>query len=152
MMEWLAWLEQLPAIAAVRNSATLYPLVLTSHIIGFALLFGATAVTSVRLLLPTAPLPTSLKLSARLSLIGFVAAVFSGAVLFAVDATDYALNTAFQAKMILIVLAAFNALSYELVARSRPHQPAPPTLRKLIAISALALWTGAIVAGRWIAY
>jgi hypothetical protein len=83
---------------------------------------------------------------ARLAAAGFAVAALAGVALFAVRAREYAANPAFLAKLALVGLGALNALSL-----GRPALRGGGRAALAGALS-LALWAGAILAGRLIAF
>lgn len=131
-------LEGLPVSRAVRGSIRLYPAISALHVAGLGALFGALIVHHLALWRGQA-------LAVALPVIrwGLVVALTSGVFLFLPRAGFYAANPAFQMKMILFGAACVNAAAFHLL-------PAAPL--RLLASMSLALWAGAILAGRWIAY
>ena len=155
-MEWLAAISQTVVARSLTASPTLYLLINAAHIMGIAILFGAILALDLRLLgigraLPIAP--AALYLS-RLSATGLALAVATGLCLFSVRPVEYAANAAFLSKLALVGLGVVNIL---LIHRSsgwrRLRAGADPsaTLRLGATISIL-IWTGAIIAGRWIGF
>jgi hypothetical protein len=131
-------LEGWPVSRAVRSSIRLYPAISSLHVAGLGALFGALIVHHLALW-------RGQVLTAALPVIrwGLVVAVTSGVFLFLPRAGFYAANPAFQLKLILIGTSCVNAALFHLWHQA-PH--------RLLAVLSLALWTGAILAGRWIAY
>jgi hypothetical protein len=152
----LVWLESAAVSTWVRESGSLwaYPAVLAAHTVGMSLLVGANAVLDLRLLgvapqVPLAPLAAlyrGLWTGAALSFI-------SGALLFGADASTKGATTVFFVKLAFIAAAIVVARRL----RSAFHGPdadaglVPGRMRLLAALS-LALWAGAITAGRFMAY
>jgi len=153
----LAWLETSPPAEALAASRHVYPLVNAAHILGLAALFGSILALDLRLLgafsaMPVRPLAMALP---RVAASGLALAVLTGFLLFTVEPFDYAAHPAFLTKVALVGLGTAHAL---LVHRSaawkalvRDDAPVGPHLRTSAALSIL-LWTGAIVAGRLIAF
>jgi hypothetical protein len=79
--------------------------------------------------------------------IGFGSAVVSGFLLFATEAVDYAAVTPFRVKMLIILLAAISALAKEWRMPDWDRAPAIPVTAKLLALTSMVLWLGAILAG-----
>jgi hypothetical protein len=156
-MELLAWLEATSLAVWVRESGSLwaYPLVITLHTVGLSILVGGSVAIDLRLLgaaesLPVAPLARLFPLLWT----GFVINATTGAMLFMAAATTKAFETIFWIKLACIALGV--ASVYLLQTRafgdvSVLRGDVTPRA-KLLAIVSLVVWTGAIVAGRLMAY
>ena len=149
----LGALEELPAIAALRESTLAYPLVNALHIVGVALLFGAIVPLDLRLAGwrgEAAPLDGLSRLLLPVAIFGFLLAAGAGLLLFATDARAYAQSPLFLAKISLIALALANALAL----RRLDWRRAPSPGRRVAAagIASILLWLGVIVLGRLIGY
>ena len=138
------WTRESPSIWA-------YATILTLHTVGLAIVVGANVVVDLRLLggAPRIPLP-ALRALFPIMWWGFALNFATGVLLFMADATTKSGQTVFYVKLALIALAL-------LVARAmskRLHQDAGPIAAQLptLAMLSLLLWTGAIVAGRLMAY
>lgn len=140
----------------LRASRHAYPLVNAAHILALATLFGSILALDLRLLglfraVPVAPLARTLP---RISAAGLGVALLTGLALFSVQPFDYLAHPVFPLKLALIAFGAANAL---LLHRSAGWQRAlaeggvPAQVRAAAALSLLA-WSGAIVAGRWLAF
>lgn len=125
-----------------------YPTISTLHTVGLAIVVGASTVVNVRLLgfAPGIPL-SALRGLFPILWTGFVVNFLSGALLFMADATTKAGQQVFYVKLACIVLA----LMFALRIAKRLRQQDDVHLRPL-ALASLFLWTGAIVAGRLMAY
>lgn len=152
-----AWLERTALASAVREGVWLYPAIETVHVLALATLFGSIALLDARILGASRRLP--LDALARHTLrpvhAALAALVLTGSLLFISDASALAANPAFRAKMVLVPLAALNALTFQVGwfrrLRVEPSAPIPPVARAFAAAS-LVLWTAVIVCGRLIAY
>ena len=151
------WLENTAIGVWTRESPSIwaYPTVLTLHTIGLGMLVGANAIVDLRLLgfAPRLPLP-SLSPLYRFMWAGFAINAITGALLFAANATTKATQPVFYVKLALIAAAlVITGAIRRAVARdgSTSHRPAPAAPRRL-AVASLVLWTGAIAAGRLMAY
>jgi hypothetical protein len=136
-----AWVRESPSIWA-------YGTILTLHTVGLAIVVGASVVVDLRLL-GRAPAISFASLRSLFPIMwwGFALNFTTGVLLFIADATTKSGQTVFYVKLACIVLAL-------LVARAisrRLLQDQDANLRTL-AILSLLLWTGAIVAGRLMAY
>ena len=153
------WLENTAIGVWTRESPSIwaYPTVLTLHTIGLGVLVGANAIIDLRLLgfAPRLPLP-SLSPLYRFMWAGFAINAITGALLFVANATTKSTQPIFYVKLALIAaaLAITGAIRRAVAGEpSTSHQPAPPvrSARRLAVVS-LVLWTGAIAAGRLMAY
>jgi hypothetical protein len=154
---WAALVERSALGEALRGSTWLYPAVECLHIVGFALLVGAIASFDVRTLrAASGPATEGAALAAQVLPVaraGFALAAPMGLLLFATEATAYVGNPAFLAKLGLVALALLNVAWFHarLAAARRGRAGGEGALRLGAALS-LALWVGAVVAGRLIAY
>jgi len=144
------WLEQIPWIVTITNSAVLISLVWLVHYFGFFLLVGTTAVVDLRVLgasarnLKLAPLAGQLF---PLAWIGLGLVIASGFIMFAGQATTFYPTAVFRIKMGMVLLALVFGV---IVQRKSPvwdGAPTVPTAAKWLAFASLALWIGAILAG-----
>jgi hypothetical protein len=155
---FLVYLETSGLATLMRQSQWLYPLVEIAHILGFVTLVGSVAMLDLRLLGFSRSLPVSgmARHLLRWSLGSLLLVVPSGLMMFSAHATEFADNTAFRVKMLLLVAAAANALwfhrtSFRSVADWNTGVP-PPLASRVAAGVSLALWIGVIGCGRLIAY
>jgi hypothetical protein len=142
------WVAGAPTIWA-------YPTMLVLHAVGMAMAVGASAVLDLKLLgaAPHVPL-VELKNIFRPMWIGFVINAASGVALFAAAAADTGIKPVFYIKLSLILLALLTSRRIRRIVfgnQAAPHAPVPQQA-KILAATSLVLWTGAIVAGRLMAY
>lgn len=154
MQELLLALERLPPVALLRVSGTLYPMVSGLHILGIGLLIGSLATLDLRLLAGRHDWRDTLRGTTPLAAAGLALALLTGAMLFAVRASIYIHNPALLVKWLLIGLGLLNvALFYAMLRRAPDSEKAPPPVSVRIgALVSLVIWTGAVFAGRWIAF
>jgi hypothetical protein len=157
-MEFLTWLENLDFSRWVANSTSIwaYPSVLTLHTIGMGLLVGTIAVVDLRILgvAPVIPL-ASMENLLPVMWLGFWMNALSGTTLFIAGATRHAANPFFYIKMTCIALGVANIrlLRRRVFRKSPSVDPAAVRMKnKVLASTSLALWAGAITAGRLMAY
>lgn len=150
-MEFLVWLRGTDAATAIRESESVwgYPTILFLHTFGMAILVGLISAIDLRLLgvgrqLPLAPM----KRLFPLIWIGFCINAVTGTILFAIDGPNKIQNPAFPVKLVLIALGMLILLTGQ---RKVFQQPGRPGDRVLAALS-LAVWAGAVTAGRLMAY
>jgi hypothetical protein len=152
MLEWLAAIQDLAPVAALRNSRWTYAVVNASHITGIALLFGAIVPLDLRLIgsWRQVPIRALAKVLLPVAAFGLTLALFS------IRAVQYAGMTLFQIKMALVACGIGNALllrratAWEKAAYETGAMP-PGRLRAAGALS-IALWLSVIVCGRMLAF
>jgi hypothetical protein len=141
----------------VRSSPLLYPLANVAHIIGAILLVGPIMMLDLRLLGLSRRIPLRLLAQHLLpwAIFGLLIMLVSGFLLFAAEATAYAVNPVFQFKAVLIVAGILNAVIFELLARRNWRDwenYAVPLIGKLLALISLVIWLLVAISGRLIAY
>jgi hypothetical protein len=157
MMDFLRSLEQSGFSTWVRESPSVlaFPTVLLLHTIGMGLVVGINAGIDLRILgfapaLPLAPLERFFPIL----WIGFWINAVTGVVLVVQDATTKLTNPDFYLKMIFIALAVINLQMLRKRVFRDPHLDKAPlaTNIKILAVTSLILWLGAITPGRLLAY
>lgn len=133
----------------LRQSRWTYPLVNAGHVLGVALLVGAVTPMALRLmgLWRDVEVAVMLRILRPMAAGGTALAIASGAMLFAVQATDYAQVTLFAVKMGLVVLGLAHALSW-----GTRLAAAPPARQRLAGALSLGVWLSVLVCGRMIGY
>jgi hypothetical protein len=132
------WLEQTSLSVAIRESVWGFPIVESVHVLGLSL-FGVVILLDLRVLglaltgVPATEIASDLRPWMTAGLILLIA---SGMLMFLNAPVDYYNNTVFRIKVLMLLLAAANAL----------------VLRAARPIVSLILWAGIIVAGRMITY
>ena len=156
-MNFLTWLQDSALGTWVAGSIWGYPIVLSCHALGMAVVAGTVTMICIRILGFAGAV--SLTLFARLSAIawgGLALNLVTGLALFSGDPVKFFYHPLFWTKLLLITLG---AVSLRLVVRAlRETAPAPedntvmPARTRLVAGCSLVFWAGAIIAGRLIAY
>jgi hypothetical protein len=156
MEEVLAWIGTLPFALAIRRSATLYIFVNAAHILSFGIIIGAILPLDLRLIglfrkVPVAVVGPYLSHAAAF---GVALTIATGFCLFSVNPVEYAGNPAFLAKVALLAIGVTNAALLHLTPQWRAAvKGGPISLRvRLSAPLSIIVWTGAVVAGRWIGF
>jgi len=153
----LTSLEHTAFSAWVRESGSLwaYPGILFMHTIGLGLLVGANTAIDLRILgvanrLSLAPMEKFLPVMWT----GFWINAVSGSILLVADASTKLANPAFAVKMSFIGLAVANIFLIRRFVFRDPGLDKGPVrpLGRLLAVTSLLFWTGAITAGRFMAY
>lgn len=147
------WLASLSVSEFVRQSDWAYPSLEIIHVLGIALVFAPILIFDLRVLGTYADL--SVDRLRRLLLpwvwFGFAMNALSGVLLFMSDAVELASNTAFRAKLMLIVLACINAAIFQ--TRLDAGRGSPPSVAaKVSAVVSICTWLAIIAAGRLMAY
>jgi uncharacterized membrane protein len=155
----LQWLQRTAVAVSIRDSLFTFPLLESIHVVGLALVFGTIAILDLRLLGVASmdrPVSRLIKDLLKWTWAAFALTAVTGALMFSTNAVVYFHNTYFQAKMVLLVLAAVNMLMFELTARKSITEwdaaPTTPSMAKVVATASLVIWIGVIVAGRVIGF
>ncbi|ASY62032.1 putative membrane protein [Sinorhizobium sojae CCBAU 05684] len=150
------WIEGLPFAVAIRRSATLYIFVNAAHILSIGIIIGSILPLDLRLigLFKTVPVEVIGPFLSRAAVTGIVLTIITGFCLFSVRPLEYAGNAAFLAKMTLLALGVANATLLHLTPEWRTAvKGGPLSLRvRLSGLLSLLVWTGALLAGRWIGF
>ena len=152
----LEWLESSALARMVQESMWGYPIVLSSHAVGMAVLVGLALMINFRVLglAPKVPL-TALKTMFRIAWVGLVINVVSGTMLFVANADAFFESTPFWLKISLLVIGVtlLVMLSRRIPGAGDSAQEYVPTpqVRWIAFLSSLAFF-GVIVFGRLIAY
>lgn len=151
----MSLLESISQTALVRWTAESdwgYPIVLTSHAIGMALVVGILLMFDLRVLgLASTISFGSLRNYFRVAWLGLIVNACSGTLLFLANYTAFLHNTAFLTKISLLALG---GIATWMLAREVSASPAnqPTTRARILAYVCIAIWLGAIVAGRIVGY
>ena len=152
----LVWLESSPLAVRVHESPSVWaqPTVLTLHTMGMAVLVGASWALDLRLLgiSRNVPLP-AFRWVFRAATVGLIVNLVTGVLLFAGRATTWGTAIPFLIKMGLVIASVATLVplrSY--VLRSDANQREVSGSARLLAITSIVAWSGAITAGRLLAY
>jgi hypothetical protein len=150
--EWLHALEQSGLGHLARHSAWTFTVANVLHVLGAALVVGAIAVFDLKLLFRAGHAAETGRAAIPLAAVGLALQIPTGLVLLAAEASALGHNPAFLYKLGFIGLGLVNVAFFHgrMGARMR-HGPFPASARVFAGVSLLA-WTGALVAGRMIAY
>ncbi len=150
-------LPALPPVAWLVHSGTAYLVVNAVHIAALGLGVGAAVLLDLRLLQAVGravPLALIGPFLSRAAAAGLGLAAATGLWLFAVRGSEYLNNPAFLAKLALIGLALANVAAMHGTGRWAATLKAGRAggIARLQAVLSLALWLGALLAGRWIGF
>ena len=152
------WLESTDIALWVGESLWGYPIMLSLHVVGLAIVVGIFVMRDLRLagLFDGVSIETLAGL-VKLGWIGFIINALSGLALFSSQATMFVESVPFLLKIGSIFLAALTAAFIQ--NRTRDEAAAwddgsstPSTGVRAAAVVSLTLWISAIVSGRLIAY
>jgi Trk-type K+ transport system membrane component len=156
-VSFLLWLQESGFAEWIRTSVIGYPIMITLHSIGLAIIGGIAFALNFRLLGRFKDIPLeSISRLVGVAWIGWWINLVSGVALFTMEATSYVTNTPFLLKFAFVVLAVIS-LNRESAAIKREGiagtgELAIPTNLRALAVASLVFWLGAIVTGRLIAY
>ena len=148
----LSWLESTSLAVWVGESPSVWamPTVLTLHTTGLAMLVGASWVLDLRLLGISRTVPLSaFRWTFRVVAVGLTLNIITGVLLFMKGATTWGTSLPFFIKMSLV------AVGVATLAPLRAHVlrgDAAGGSARLWAIASILAWTGAVTAGRLLAY
>ncbi len=157
MHSFLVWLEATGLSTWIRESTSLwaFPGILTLHTIGMGFVAGINAVIALRIL-GVAPRTPLLELRRFLAVMwsGFWINAASGVLLLIGYPAKALTNPVFYIKLVFIALAIMQLRSIQNLVLSNPafDLKPPPRKAKFLAAASLLGWTGAITAGRLLAY
>jgi hypothetical protein len=148
-------IQDLRLFTAVRESAYVYPIVLSTHVACIAVFGGLILLTNLRLLewsLTDVPARELIERCRPWKQFGFVVMVGCGGLLAASKAAEYLVNPFFQIKMALLGAIGVHGTYF----RRSVYRATGAAIRsdraKAAAVLSLILWIAVVSMGRWIAY
>lgn len=153
----MEWLESTALAEWVRTSLVGYPLVLTVHSIGMAIMVGIVSVVDLRLIGWFKRIPyTALDNLIRVAWYGLAVNVITGAAIFTSQAVFYVSSPVFIVKMLMVVSGSITAAYMQPRLRREAAGwsagGAVPQGIRTLAMASLAMWLIAITMGRFTAY
>ncbi|HEY1757018.1 MAG TPA: DUF6644 family protein [Bryobacteraceae bacterium] len=154
VLRFAQWLQYTDWAAALRYSGTVYPLVLTLHMIGLGFFGGMILFTNLRLLgwslkrLPISKVIAALRVPKH---IGITIVATCGILMASSKAEEYYYNLFFWAKMSLLGLIIVHGFAFRRSVYRSPQEPVPSQAKLAGALSSL-LWIGVMICGRGIGY
>ncbi len=152
-------LQSASVATALRESAIVYPIVMTGHLAGMALFGGLILMTDMRLLglaltnYKVSEVVRGLRMWKHL---GLTLTAGCGIFLAWAKAAQYLTNPYFHLKLTLFLLVILHAIAFRGSVYKNPEQfddvPAIPQKAKTAAILSIVLWVGIVSAGRLIGY
>lgn len=156
LLDGLAWLERTGLSVWVRESPSLlaFPFILFLHTLGLAMLAGLSVGIDAWLITARRAVPREVFAGVhRIMWLGFGINAVSGTVLLLAYPAKALTNWVFFAKLLLVALAVWTVelINRDLGSRAMPEQ-SPSARARRLAWTSLALWAGAILSGRLLAY
>ena len=153
----LDWMAATPINSLAVDNAWTWPAMETLHFLGLCLLMGSLLVMDLRLIGFQRLIPLkAVHALMPLAIAGFVINAITGIVFIFGDPHRYAINIAFQLKMLLILLAGLNFLLYYVKVEPRLAELSPtaamPPLAKTVGAASLVFWFGVLTYGRLMPY
>jgi hypothetical protein len=159
LLRFCEWMADTPGSIALHESAWMYPIVESVHVLALCLFLGLAVMLDLRLLgvtMRSAPASDVMERLLPWTAAGFVVMVISGALLFYAIPVRTFLNIFFRIKVAMLLLSGMNVWIFHSGVYRRMADwdldPVPPTRARVAAGVSLALWAGIVVAGRMIAY
>jgi hypothetical protein len=155
----LEWLEGLAWTTAIRESTWGYPVIETAHVASVVVFAGLVIMMDLRLVGVAFTHAPPMQIQRRLfpwQMVGLVPSTATGLLLCFIDPLRYYGNVFFRVKLVLLVLAGLNAMTFHLgtyrVVGQWDEAPRLPARARLAGALSLLLWFAVIVSGRLIAY
>lgn len=149
------WLES-TELAFQVGATWWFPLIHSLHILSAVFVLAAILMVDLRLMGLAArrySVDSLLREQLPWCWVAFVVAVITGALLFMVQASNYVNNTAFLAKVLLLALIGVNMIFFHWRApRSSNENSSSPLMARINGSLSLLLWSGVMLAGRWIGH
>lgn len=155
-MGLLQWLEASAFAEWIQTSFVGYPVAITMHSVGMAIMVGLVLVLNLRLVGMFSRIPyAALSKLLGIAWVGFVINFLSGAALFIAQASVFATQASFIVKLLAVVVGASLAGYMQPIlnrdAAAWGTGAVPSNVRGLAMVS-LFVWILAILAGRFTAY
>ena len=152
-------IQSIGFLAALRESALVYPVVMTTHLSCIAVFGGMILMTDMRLLglaLKKYTVTEVVRGLENWKRLGFVIMVTMGALLAGSEAEKYYHNPYFWCKLSFLALVGVHALIFRPTVYTKTEEidkaPALPGRAKAAAVCSLLIWTGVLTMGRLIGY
>ena len=151
LAEWFLWLEEGSIATGIRRSTWIYPAIEIVHILGLVLVAGGALLYDF-LLLKSRENNSDFSHLLNWSLRGLILVIPSGLFLFLTNASALSKDPVFHAKLILLLLAAVNALLYRRYVQRIATNERYRWLPKFTAMASIIFWCSVIACGRMLAY
>ena len=156
-MALLSWMESTAYSEWIVAGLVGWPLMLSMHAVGLAIVVGIVLVLNLRMLGLFRPIPyVAISDLMTYAWIGIALNIFSGFSLFMAQATFYVTNLPFLTKISFVILGIANVYYTQKVLRREAAvwdtSDAVPQISIVLAGTSLIFWVFAVVGGRLIAY
>lgn len=137
-------------LAAIATHPWAYPVLETIHVLGIALLVGNLFLVELRVwgVGSAIAIQSLARLCLRLVAAGATLCVITGMLMFASQPAELLANRAFTLKMLLLAVAATNAVWFHM----RGSLARLDAVARASALASLLIWIAIVSLGRWIAY
>ena len=149
------WLAKTPVSQSIKEIGWIIPTVQTIHILAIAAVVGSMALLDLRVLGIAARAQSLSSVSQRLLpwvWRALIVLLLSGLVLVTGEPGRSLVNTIFQVKMALVIVAATLTFFLQRSLQTGAAGDKAPGAAKTIAAVSLLVWVLIVFAGRWIAY
>ncbi len=153
------WIQSTQFFTALRSSWYLYPIVMSTHLLGIALFGGLVLMTNLRLLglvmreHSITEVVDQLRVPKR---VGLILVATCGILMLGSKAEEYYFNIFVRIKLLLLALMFLHGWVFRKTVYYNTQEldraPEIPTQAKVAACLSLALWAGIACAGRGIGY
>ena len=152
----LQWLQSTPVAITIAENDVLFPWIESVHVLAIVLVVGTISIVDLRLL-GVASLDISAKRLMKdvipYTWCAFAVAAITGSLMFSSDATHYAHNRLFQAKLVMLVLAGLNMAIFHVfgvsdIERWEAPGARPPAAARTAAAISLLVWITVVSLGR----
>jgi hypothetical protein len=156
--EIVQWLQNMSLATAIRESAIVFPVILSLHLTGMGLFGGMILMTDLRLLgiaMTKRPVSDVVKGLRPWKHLGLTLTAGCGILLLWSKAAIYYPNPYLRIKLTLFALIIIHSLVFRSVYRNvtdLDRSPVIPGRAKTAAALSLVLWLSVLTAGRWIGY
>ena len=159
LLSFCQWLQSIGFLSDIRESALVYPVIMTTHLSCIALFGGMILMTDMRLLglalnkYSVTEVVSALRPWKR---VGFCIMIAMGLLLAGSEAEKYYHNPYFWMKMSMLLLVGVHAMIFRPTVYNRTEEidkaPAIPGRAKAAAVFSLVIWLSVLSLGRLIGY
>lgn len=153
------WVDTFQSSIAIRESLYVFPYLLVAHVVGMCLFVGTVAMMDLRLAgwgNTSSPLSQVQQRLFPWQVLGIILSGTTGLILLYQNPLRYYVNIFFWLKMVMMALAAINAMIFHRTAyrsvAAWDTTADTPMGAKIAGAASLLLWAAVIVSGRLIAY
>jgi hypothetical protein len=155
MLPFFTFFEQSAIGMGIRDSQWLFPVIEALHLLGLSVIGGAVLIVNLRLMglgLRRQPVAQLARDTRPFLLWSLGVMLVSGFLLFSSEAIKCYYHGAFWFKMACLALAILVTFTIQRKAIQAEEDHPGSMLAKVVAVIAVALWTGVGIGGRWIGF